>query len=108
MSLIDKDVLIDTIDEVDWYHINQQGELVHGASSDFGYEPLFKSEDIYDTINALVPVQQKTAVWIRSTVNDVCSGCGGRGSKAWKFCPNCGAQMIGGRDATYSEHCVRV
>lgn len=39
--------LIDEIELTDWYHINKNGELAHGANSkEEGTEPLYKAEDI--------------------------------------------------------------
>ena len=32
--------------------------------------------------------------WIPSTVNDICSRCGGRGTSAFDFCPHCGRKAV--------------
>lgn len=48
-DLISRSALVDKIDNTDWYHISEQGELVHGASSAH-HTPLFKSEDIFSAL----------------------------------------------------------
>lgn len=32
-DLISRQAAIDTMEDVDWYHINKDGQLVHGANS---------------------------------------------------------------------------
>lgn len=32
--------------------------------------------------------------WIPSTVNDICSRCGGRGTSAFDYCPHCGRKAV--------------
>ncbi len=32
--------------------------------------------------------------WIPSTVNDICSRCGGRGTSAYDYCPHCGRKAV--------------
>ena len=35
-------------------------------------------------------ISNDSMYWVSSTVNEICSACGGRGSSAYKFCPHCG------------------
>ena len=56
-DLISRQAAIDAIERTDWYHINNNGELVHGANSKYDV-PLYKAEDIYKTINGLPSVQR--------------------------------------------------
>ena len=55
-DLISRQAAIDAIEEVDWYHVNPKGELVHGANSNEDV-PLYKANDIYDTIKKLPSAQ---------------------------------------------------
>ena len=48
-NYVSKGKLIDAIDRIDWYHINEDGKLVHGANSKED-TPLYKAEDIYKAI----------------------------------------------------------
>jgi hypothetical protein len=47
--LIDANVLMDTVEGVNWYHIDKMGYLANGANSQM-HTPLFKSEDIFKAI----------------------------------------------------------
>lgn len=47
-DLIDRNTLVDAIEGTDWYHVDGQGNLVHGARSD--NTPLYKADDIYNII----------------------------------------------------------
>lgn len=49
MRLIDANALIDTVEGLDWYHINKKGYLVHGANSS-DHTPIYKAESIYRAI----------------------------------------------------------
>jgi len=44
----------DAVENTDWYHIGVKGNLVHGANSDL-HEPLFKANDIFNAIEAVLP-----------------------------------------------------
>lgn len=43
---ISRQAAIGSIENVDWYHINQNGDLVSGANSQ-EHEPLYKASEIY-------------------------------------------------------------
>ena len=47
--LIDADALRDTIEGIDWYHIDRKGHLAHGANSAV-HTPFYKAESIYKAI----------------------------------------------------------
>ena len=47
-DLIDRNTLVDAIEGTDWYHVDGQENLVHGARSD--NTPLYKADDIYNII----------------------------------------------------------
>ena len=51
-DLISRQVAIDAMENVDWYHINKDGRLIHGANSEKD-EPLYKAEDIYNVLEQL-------------------------------------------------------
>lgn len=55
MRLIDKQATIEKVEGLDWYHINKQGELVHGAARDS--EAFYKAEDIYWALNDMPAVE---------------------------------------------------
>jgi hypothetical protein len=46
----DIDLLIETVEETDWYHINKNGELCRGANSKDDV-PLYKHSDIKEVLN---------------------------------------------------------
>ena len=48
-DLIRRKDAVDAIEETDWYHINERGELVHGANSKDDV-PLYKADDVYKAI----------------------------------------------------------
>ena len=55
-ELIRKWDAIYAVEGVDWYHINERGELVKGANSK-DHEPLYKAKDVYDALENVKPVQ---------------------------------------------------
>lgn len=66
--LINADALVDCIESIDWYHINQNGVMIHGANSD-DHQPWYKADDIYKaieeqpTVDAVPVVRCKDCVW---------------------------------------------
>ena len=66
--LIDANALSDTIEHIDWYHINKKGHLSHGANSQL-HTPLYKADDIYKaldeapTVDAVEVVRCKDCVY---------------------------------------------
>lgn len=89
---------IDAIDSTDWYHINNKGELVHGANSKDDV-PLYKAVDIYKAVNGLPPAQPERIRGKWKQHKDypdlayLCSECGYFTTMCSHFCPNCGAYM---------------
>ena len=55
-DLISRQSAIDAMEDVDWYHINKNGQLVHGANSKED-EPLYKAEDVYKVLNDMPSAQ---------------------------------------------------
>ena len=53
---ISRKATIDAMENVDWYHISKDGQLVHGANSD-DHEPLYKAKDVYAVLNTMPPAQ---------------------------------------------------
>ena len=54
---ISRAAVVDTIEGVDWYHINRNGEMVHGAN-DNDHQAWYKAEDIYKAIERVPSAQQ--------------------------------------------------
>ena len=103
-DLISRAAVVDAIEGVDWYHINKNGEMVHGAN-DAEHQAWYKADDIYAAIEQLPSAQQerKKGKWIyNSPVTMKCNQCGFI-IKDWdwhrfKYCPNCIADMRGEND----------
>ena len=51
-DFISRKATIDAMEDTDWYHINKDGQLTHGANSD-DYEPLYKAKDVYAVLNTM-------------------------------------------------------
>lgn len=66
--LIDVDALIDAIELTDWYHVDSQGHLVHGANSAI-HEPLYKEKDIVKAIEAAPIVGAAEVVLCRDCIH---------------------------------------
>lgn len=84
---ISRQQAIDAIEDVDWYHVNPKGELVHGSTSD--EESWYRAEDIYKAIESLPSVipTERTGEWILDDGTPICSACHKE--------PYCGAKMGG-------------
>ena len=54
---ISRAAVVDTIEGVDWYHINRNGEMVHGAN-DAERQAWYKAEDIYKAVESVPSAQQ--------------------------------------------------
>lgn len=68
---ISRAAVVDEIDGVDWYHINRNGEMVHGANS-AEHQAWYKADDIYAAIER-VPSAQPVAKDINVPVKDCIS-----------------------------------
>ena len=53
---ISRKATIDAMEGVDWYHINKDGQLTHGANSKED-EPLYKAKDVYAALNKMPSAQ---------------------------------------------------
>lgn len=54
-DMISRTAILDAVDGVDWYHQNQHGEMVLGASDK--EEAWYKAEDIYKAIESVPSAQ---------------------------------------------------
>lgn len=68
MRLVDADRLTDVIELIDWYHLNKNGEMVHGANDDL-HQPWYKSDDIYDAIRNAPTVEAIPIEYMQSQVD---------------------------------------
>lgn len=48
-EMTNKEKMINAIESLTWYHINCNGKLVEGATSDMN--PLYRAEDIFNAID---------------------------------------------------------
>jgi len=73
-DLISRQTIIDAIEETDWYHLNRNGEMVHGSSSE--YESWYKYDDIFKAIKSIPsaePNLQPTCNRLATTEGDLIS-----------------------------------
>lgn len=109
-DLIKRYDAIEAIECVDWYHQNQNKDIVHGANSD-EHQAWYKTQDIYKALEVVPSADRPQGEWIFKTVfpNDksefpmgylVCSVCGSHHSNSTpcNYCDNCGAKMKGADD----------
>lgn len=60
-DLIDRQAAIDAIENIDWYHQNDNGDMVSGASNE--HEAWYRADDIYRALES-VPSAQPEQRWI--------------------------------------------
>lgn len=123
-DLIGRQAAIDAIENIDWYHQNDNKDMVSGASNE--HEAWYKAEDVYKALNDLPSAQPRKKgkwVWKDREVNryrketgtteygevitimvhdnylqkiNYCPVCGKRGDDTFmNYCPSCGAKMDG-------------
>lgn len=102
MRLIDAEALEKSIEQIDWYHLARNGEMVKGATTENGW---YKEQDIYSAIEEAPTIEAKPVVhgrWINKNPHGyewifVCSNCdyvdGYPFNDRHNYCPNCGAKM---------------
>ncbi len=71
------EILTKLIEDTDWYHINSNGELVLGATSD---NALYKASDILTILRDVSTIEKET---------DTTENAGTSGLMGW-ICPVCG------------------
>ena len=106
-DLIRRSDAIEAIECVDWYHQNRNKDMVSGANSD-EHQAWYKAQDIYKALEAVPSADRPQGEWIdRSDGGRIlypwyefyeCNKCGQYGTRVWHFCPNCGADMRGGKE----------
>ena len=97
MDYIEREALRERMESVDWFHVNDTGVLIHGATSEM--DSYLPTKEVYAVIeNApaadVVPVVRGR--WIPDGNTVCCSECKTLGSPQWKRCPVCEAKMVGG------------
>lgn len=105
-DLISRAEAIEAIENTDWYHQNQNKDMVHGANDD-EHQAWYKAQDIYKALEAVPSADRPRGHWIDMADFEQCSVCHGThlkevdtyyGKAIWiktDFCPNCGADMRG-------------
>lgn len=58
-ELIKREDVIDAIEEIGWYHISHEGDLVRGATSDG--EALYKAKDVYKALEEVPTIEMAEA-----------------------------------------------
>ena len=77
IDAISRQATIEAMEGVDWYHINENGQLTHGANSRED-EPLYKAEDVYKVLNDMPSAQ-----------SDSCNGCKWENAFGYGECDHC-------------------
>lgn len=103
-DFISREDTIEKMEEVDWYHQNKNGEMVHGANP-AEHQAWYKAEDVYKVLEDMPPAQpeREKGKWIWKT-GDVykCSECETEThvdecfeEPIYNYCPYCNAFMDG-------------
>ena len=98
-DLISRHEVTDTLEGVDWYHINDKGEMVQGSSSE--HESWYRHDDIFKAIEAIPSAEPVHGEWVQISPARIyeCSKCGQNvmtdDIESYKFCHGCGAKMGG-------------
>ena len=96
------EILTKLIEDTDWYHINSNGELVLGATSD---NALYKASDILTIIRDVSTTDVEPVrhgEWIFTGKETLfsrevkCNQCETKQLGETPYCPQCGARMNGG------------
>lgn len=83
LDTISRQDTIEAMEGVDWYHIDSNGRLVHGANSKKD-EPLYKVEDVYKVLEQMPSAQSE----------ENCENCK-HGSLKDSRCDNCRVGCMG-------------
>lgn len=67
LDTISRAAVVDAIEGVDWYHINKNGEMVHGAN-DNDHQAWYKAEDIYKAVGSVPSAQPNLSEAYRKAV----------------------------------------
>lgn len=100
---IERDTVLDGLENINWYHTNPSGVLVYGSRSNMdSYIPYDEAEAMVNAIPAADVREVVRGKWIKYAPYNsdmmTCSEC----EKYWildgdqydfRFCPNCGASM---------------
>lgn len=90
-DFISREDTIDKMQEVDWYHQNKNGEMVHGANSS-EHQAWYKAEDVYKVLEDMPPADvqldtkelvAKIKKGISATNADDVYSCGMRDGMRW-------------------------
>lgn len=109
---IERDTLITTFNNTDWYSINKKGKLILGASDED--TALFKASDVFRTLREVPTAPVVHGAWSLESDEEmpdfmfklvICSACGEKANHTYNYCPNCGAKMDGGRNNERSKKC---
>lgn len=110
---ISRQQAVEAIEDVDWYHVNSKGELVHGSTSE--EESWYRADEVYKAIESLPPVEPErlTGEWVFNPKDAIdlmftlpkCSKCGFESADCGNFCSNCGAYMKGGTENEWARNC---
>ena len=101
---ISRSVLIDTVEGIDWHHVNQNGKLVPGSCSE--YESYVRFDRVISAIeNApaldVAPVVHARWIPIKLYGGDhaikcsACNYCDNPSKVLGRYCWQCGARMDG-------------
>lgn len=100
-DLVRRADVIDAVESTDWYHQNQNGDMVSGANSD-EHQAWYKADDIYKVLEE-IPSVAKRGKWIEHKhaeeyngtliSNYECSVCHTWKRETSNYCPDCGRLM---------------
>lgn len=113
-DFISRQKAIEAIDDVDYYHQNRNGDMVHGANPD-EHQAWYKIQDVYEALDGVPSAQpeRKKGKWeekhhaysdeesvIEEWQSCKCSACGRYDTRPYmyyfnepNYCSYCGADM---------------
>lgn len=110
-DFISREDTIEKMEEVDWYHQNKNGEMVHGANTS-EHQAWYKAEDVYKVLEDMPSAQPETAKRIVGKSRDgmtlwyQCDMCNEPVDAQDDFCRGCGRRLMSDKDTIYRQDAI--
>ena len=101
MGFIEREIAIDRLEGIGWFHVNDEGRLVPGGTSQMEtYVPYKEVETMLNSIPADDVAPVRHGRWNVGAWGWECSERAIESNNTYPICPYCGAEMDGKEEQT--------